>query len=389
MSEEKPNVPKLRFPGFADPWEQRKALHLASYSKGKGYSKDDLTESGTPVILYGRLYTKYESVIEEVDTFVDASNDGIYSHGDEVIVPASGETAEDIARASAVAQPGVLLGGDLNILRPNKSITSLFMALSLSNGTAQKELSKRAQGKSVVHVHNSDIQDVTISYPTIDEQTQIGAFFRSLDSLITLHQRKLDHLKEMKKGLLQKMFPKNGESIPELRFPGFTDPWEQRKFSDLFSYERPDAYIVNNDEYDDSNPTPVLTANKGFILGYTAETRTHEGPCVIFDDFTLDCKLVTFPFMVKSSAMKILHCHDGVDLTFAYERLCSAKIEALGHARHYISVVQNTESAIPSYEEQSAIGRVLSNLDTLITLHQRKLDHLKQMKKGLLQQMFV
>ena len=183
------SIPELRFPGFTDPWEQRKALHLASYSKGKGYSKDDLTESGTPVILYGRLYTKYESVIEEVDTFVDASNDGIYSHGDEVIVPASGETAEDIARASAVAQPGVLLGGDLNILRPNKSITSLFMALSLSNGTAQKELSKRAQGKSVVHVHNSDIQDVTISYPTIDEQTQIGAFFRSLDSLITLHQR--------------------------------------------------------------------------------------------------------------------------------------------------------------------------------------------------------
>ena len=196
----------LNSPLLSTTWEQRKALHLASYSKGKGYSKDDLTESGTPVILYGRLYTKYESVIEEVDTFVDASNDGIYSHGDEVIVPASGETAEDIARASAVAQPGVLLGGDLNILRPNKSITSLFMALSLSNGTAQKELSKRAQGKSVVHVHNSDIQDVTISYPTIDEQTQIGAFFRSLDSLITLHQRKLDHLKQMKKGLLQQMF---------------------------------------------------------------------------------------------------------------------------------------------------------------------------------------
>jgi len=157
-----------------------------------------------------------------------------------------------------------------------------------------------------------------------------------------------------------------------LNSPLLSTTWEQRKFSDLFSYERPDAYIVNNDEYDDSNPTPVLTANKGFILGYTAETRTHEGPCVIFDDFTLDCKLVTFPFMVKSSAMKILHCHDGVDLTFAYERLCSAKIEALGHARHYISVVQNTESAIPSYEEQSAIGRVLSNLDTLITLHQRE-----------------
>ena len=106
-----------------------------------------------------------------------------------MIVPASGETAEDIARASAVAQPGVLLGGDLNILRPNKSITSLFMALSLSSGTTQKELTKRAQGKSVVHIHNSDIQDVAISYPTIEEQIQIGAFFQQLDSLITLHQR--------------------------------------------------------------------------------------------------------------------------------------------------------------------------------------------------------
>ena len=259
MSEEKPNVPKLRFPGFADPWEQRKALHLASYSKGKGYSKDDLTESGTPVILYGRLYTKYESVIEEVDTFVDASNDGIYSHGDEVIVPASGETAEDIARASAVAQPGVLLGGDLNILRPNKSITSLFMALSLSNGTAQKELSKRAQGKSVVHVHNSDIQDVTISYPTIDEQTQIGAFFRSLDSLITLHQRKLDHLKEMKKGLLQKMFPKNGESIPELRFPGFADPWEQRKLGEIAHR------IIRKNGGNQSNLPLTISAQYGLV----------------------------------------------------------------------------------------------------------------------------
>ena len=186
---------------------------MASYSKGKGYSKDDLTESGTPVILYGRLYTKYESVIEEVDTFVDASNDGIYSHGDEVIVPASGETAEDIARASAVAQPGVLLGGDLNILRPNKSITSLFMALSLSNGTAQKELSKRAQGKSVVHVHNSDIQDVTISYPTIDEQTQIGAFFRSLDSLITLHQREETYVSETARRICRNCVIRAGSSF--------------------------------------------------------------------------------------------------------------------------------------------------------------------------------
>ena len=162
------------------------------------------------------------------------------------------------------------------------------------------------------------------------------------------------------------------KNIPRIRFEGFTDPWEQRKFSEIFSYERPDAYIVGNHEYGDSYQTPVLTANKGFILGYTNETRTHSGPCVIFDDFTLDCKLVTFSFMVKSSAMKILHPLDGIDLAFAYERLRSANIEILGHARHYINVVQNTEVAIPDYKEQKAVGKALNDLDSLIALHQRE-----------------
>ena len=415
MSEEKPNVPKLRFPGFADPWEQRKALHLASYSKGKGYSKDDLTESGTPVILYGRLYTKYESVIEEVDTFVDASNDGIYSHGDEVIVPASGETAEDIARASAVAQPGVLLGGDLNILRPNKSITSLFMALSLSNGTAQKELSKRAQGKSVVHVHNSDIQDVTISYPTIDEQTQIGAFFRSLDSLITLHQRKLDHLKEMKKGLLQKMFPKNGESIPELRFPGFADPWEQRKFSEIATLRRGLTY----------SPNDITDKNGG--------VRVLRSSNISGDQFELHDDDV----FVREDAVKIAPAEDGDILITAANgssnlvgkraRICnlpgktvhggftllastgdSYYLNAAMGAQWYrrflhmgvaggngalgnldMKALLDYELLTPSRNERKKIGSLFNRLDSLITLHQRKLDHLKQMKKGLLQQMFV
>ena len=415
MSEEKPNVPKLRFPGFADPWEQRKALHLASYSKGKGYSKDDLTESGTPVILYGRLYTKYESVIEEVDTFVDASNDGIYSHGDEVIVPASGETAEDIARASAVAQPGVLLGGDLNILRPNKSITSLFMALSLSNGTAQKELSKRAQGKSVVHVHNSDIQDVTISYPTIDEQTQIGAFFHSLDSLITLHQRKLDHLKEMKKGLLQKMFPKNGESIPELRFPGFTDPWEQRKFSEIATLRRGLTYSPN-DITDKNGGVRVLRSSN--ISGDQFEL--HDDDVFVREDAVkiapaedgdilitaangssnlvgkraricnLPGKTVHGGFMLLASTGDSYYLNAAMGAQW-YRRFLHMGVAggngALGNLD--MKALLDYELLTPSRNERKKIGSLFNRLDSLITLHQRKLDHLKQMKKGLLQQMFV
>ena len=187
-------------------WEQRKAIDIADYLKGNGYSKGDLTDAGTPIILYGRLYTKYQFAISEVDTFAVPRNGAVYSQGNEVIVPASGETAEDIARASAVEKSGVLLGGDLNILRPFDFINPLFLALAISNGEPQKELAKKAQGKSVVHIHNTDIQEVTIAYPSRTEQDRIVSVFCNLDHLITLHQQQCDDLKNLKKYMLQNMF---------------------------------------------------------------------------------------------------------------------------------------------------------------------------------------
>ena len=183
-------IVQLTPPFYTFSWEQRKAIDIADYSKGNGYSKGDLTDAGTPIILYGRLYTKYQFAISEVDTFAVPRNGAVYSQGNEVIVPASGETAEDIARASAVEKSGVLLGGDLNILRPFDFINPLFLALAISNGEPQKELAKKAQGKSVVHIHNTDIQEVTIVYPSRTEQDRIVSVFRQLDHLITLHQRK-------------------------------------------------------------------------------------------------------------------------------------------------------------------------------------------------------
>ena len=191
MEKNKRQVPRLRFPGFNDAWEQRKLGELAWFTKGNGYSKADLTEQGEPIILYGRLYTKYQTAINDVDTFVsNLSSFTIKSSGNEVIVPASGETAEDIARASAVIKQGVILGGDLNIVTPKSIINSVFLALMLSNGRQQKELAKRAQGKSVVHLRNSDLQEVSLLYPSLEEQTAIGNFFRQLDAAIASHQRK-------------------------------------------------------------------------------------------------------------------------------------------------------------------------------------------------------
>ena len=199
-------VPEIRFDEFTDDWEQRKLGEIAEFSKGSGYSKGDLVEYGTPIILYGRLYTNYETCISDVDTFVEAKVGSVYSKGGEVIVPASGETAEDIARAATVDKSGILLGGDLNIVMPNKDINSSFLAISISSGNPQRELAKKAQGKSVVHIHNEEIKNLVLPFPIKDEQNKIASYFCQLDNLITLHQHKCNELREIKKYMLKNMF---------------------------------------------------------------------------------------------------------------------------------------------------------------------------------------
>ncbi|HFK0901199.1 TPA: restriction endonuclease subunit S, partial [Listeria monocytogenes] len=227
------SVPIIRFKGFYEAWEQRKLEELAAFSKGSGYTKNDLVEKGMPLVLYGRLYTKYETIITEVNTFTKMKDKSVISKGNEVVVPSSGETAKDISRASVIGAEGFILGGDLNIIKPKRELNSIFLALTISNGEQQKEIIKRAQGKSVVHVYNTDLKQVKLSYPTFNEQEKIGSFFRQLDNAIALHQRKLDTLKRMKKGFLQQMFPNNEEEIPNVRFTDFDAMWEQRKLKSI------------------------------------------------------------------------------------------------------------------------------------------------------------
>ena len=239
--------PRCFLGSFDFSWEQRKAIDIADYSKGNGYSKGDLTDAGTPIILYGRLYTKYQFAISEVDTFAFPRNGAVYSQGNEVIVPASGETAEDIARASAVEKSGVLLGGDLNILRPFDFINPLFLALAISNGEPQKELAKKAQGKSVVHIHNTDIQEVTIAYPSRTEQDRIVSVFRQLDNLITLHQRKCANLCSP------------SQVVFSLLFVTSTFSWEQRKLGELVDR------VVRKNTNNESTLPLTISAQYGLV----------------------------------------------------------------------------------------------------------------------------
>ena len=389
--------PNIRFKGYSDDWEQRKAIDIADYSKGNGYSKGDLIDVGTPIILYGRLYTKYQFAISEVDTFAVPRNGAVYSQGNEVIVPASGETAEDIARASAVEKSGVLLGGDLNILRPFDFINPLFLALAISNGEPQKELAKKAQGKSVVHIHNTDIQEVTIAYPSRTEQDRIVSVFRQLDHLITLHQRKYDKLQTLKKAMLEKMFPKNGSSVPEIRFKGFTDAWEQRKLSEMcgtFEY----GLNVAAKEFDGKNKyiriTDIDDASREFLLSdlsspdicldgmskyllssgdiVFARTGASVGKTYIYRE---NDGIVYFAgFLIRA---KVNQDNDAEfvfqsTLSPSYEKYIRITSQRSGQPGVNAQEYGEYDLFAPSKEEQQRIGQFLRGIDNLITLHQRK-----------------
>ena len=413
MMAENKNIPEIRFAGFTDPWEQRKLAELVQFSKGTGYSKADLKEFGTPIILYGRLYTKYETVIVNVDTFADAKQGSVYSRGGEVIVPASGETAEDISIASVVEKSGVLLGGDLNIITPSADLDSAFLAISISNGKPHEDMAKMAQGKSVVHLHNTDLEKIDLAYPNHEEQTQISGFFRGIDNLITLHQRKYDRLKNVKKSMLEKMFPRDGANVPEIRFAGFTDAWEQRKFSDLVLIERGgsprpiDDYIT--DAPDGLNWVKIGDApEQGRYITKTAEKIKPEGLAKTRQVQPGDLILSNSMSFGKPYIMGINGCiHDGwllirdtqsrFDLKFLChmlgtdQMLDQYRMFAAGSTVNNLNkeLVGNTTVSLPSIEEQRVIGEYLESIDNLITLHQRKYEKLKQIKKSMLEKMFV
>ena len=378
-------------------WEQRKAIDIADYSKGNGYSKGDLTDAGTPIILYGRLYTKYQFAISEVDTFAFPQNGAVYSQGNEVIVPASGETAEDIARASAVEKSGVLLGGDLNILRPFDFINPLFLALAISNGEPQKELAKKAQGKSVVHIHNTDIQEVTIAYPSRTEQDRIVSVFRQLDNLITLHQRKCISFTG-----------RAGRLISTVNKKRITSSWEQRKFGEVF-----DCTVPNN-----TLSRAELSYDEGTVL------NVHYGDVLIKYDSVLDVQKDDIPRIphrcredfngallqdgdviiadtaedeTTGKACEIGNLQGSAIVSGLHTMVCRPRNRmALGYLGYYLnsnayhhqllplmqgikvlslsrSNIQKTSVSYPSaMKEQQLIASYFSQLDHLITLHQRK-----------------
>ena len=395
MKDNQAKYPQLRFKGFTDPWEERK---LSSISE-RVTRKNKNNESTLPLTISAQ-----DGLVDQNDFFNKqvASRDvtGYF-------LVKNGEFAYNKSYSNGYPWGAIkrLDKYDMGVLstlyivfRPTK-INSQFLVSYYDTTRWYREVSKNAaegaRNHGLLNIAPTDFFNTLLVVPKIvDEQQKIGSFFKQLDDTIALHQRKLAKLKELKQGYLQKLFPKNGSKFPQLRFAGFADAWEERKLGEVFNYEQPTKYIVKSTEYDDNFNTPVLTAGKSFLLGYTDEisgikNATVENPVVIFDDFTTGSHYVDFPFKIKSSAMKLLSLNDNSDnFYFMFNTLKNIKYVPQSHERHWISKFSSFGIYKPSQEEQQKIGSFFKQLDATIALHQRKLEKLQELKKGYLQKMF-
>ena len=375
------NVPHLRFPEFTEEWEETTLGKISEITKGSGISKDQLSEQGSPCILYGELYTKYKSeIIDEVYSRTELDSSSLVkSKANDVIIPCSGETAIDISTARCVPFNNILLGGDLNIIRL-KHDDGGFFAYQL-NGARKKDIARVAQGVSVVHLYGENLKHIRVYHPAIEEQKKITRLLSLIDERIATQNKIIEDLKKLKSAIRKRVF--------SLLKDEYTESFE---INQLLAYEQPSTYLVANDEYSkDITLIPVLTANKGFILGYTDEDFGvyQKGECIIFDDFTMDAKYVSFPFKVKSSAIKILTAKPCVNLRFMFEYLSYLELKSEEHKRHYISEIASLVIEIPSLKRQNEIAFLMTSLDNKLTLEENAKVRYENEKQYLLSQMFI
>ena len=356
----------------ANAWEQRKLGEMGeTYAGLSSKSKEDFGHGEAEFVPYMNVFTNPIADVAMTEAIEIDDRQAKVKNGD-VLFTTSSETPEEVGMSSVWLKNGsnTYLNSFCFGFRASESINSYYLAYMLRSSGVRRKIVFLAQGISRYNISKKKMMEIKVPMPISAEQRQLGEIFRQLDNLITLHQRKQTIKKRSKM-----------DEKRRVNYLMIANAWEQRKLREVFDYERPDTYIVKSDKYSDTYSTPVLTANKGFILGYTNEMQVCNKECIIFDDFTLDSKYVTFPFMVKSSALKILTAKIGYFLPFAYQLLQATNIEILGHARHYISVVQPTKVLIPSNDEQIRIGKCIQQIDNLITLHQRGLIKIQGDKK--------
>ena len=395
------NTPKIRFNGFTGDWEPSILGKLMNVTSVKRIHQSDWTNSGVRFLRARDIVSAYKN--EEPSDYLYISEEkyneysslsGKVKIGDLLV---TGVGTIGVPMLIKNENPVYFKDGNIIWFQNENKVDGDFLYYAFTANTIQNFI-KESAGTGTVGTYTIDGGKKTpiILPQKTDEQHKIGLYFGTLDDLITLQKREYEKLVSLKSSSLSKMFPKSDHKVPEVRFAGFTDDWEQRKLGDIFNYEQPQQYIVSSTEYDDSYDVPVLTAGKSFVLGYTNECNgiknaSPESPVIIFDDFTTSSHYVDFAFKIKSSAMKLLTLRNQSDnMHCAFNVLQNIGYVPVNHERHWISIFADFNVLMPrSSAEQEKIGSYFRSIDNLITMQQIRLQKLDQLKKSMLHNMFV
>jgi len=270
----------------------------------------------------------------------------------------------------------------LLVLEPNGSLDATYTTYAIND-----RVNFSIESTGVPQLTAPQVGKYAVAAPTtLPEQRAIATALSDVDALLNGLDRLIAKKRDLKQAAMQQLL------TGKTRLPGFEGEWEVKRISELLCYERPDRFIVKSSEYEETGSTPVLTANKSFILGYTYEDFGvyFNLPVIIFDDFTTDSKYVDFPFKVKSSAIKILKTSNlEVNLKFIFERMRLIKFPLGEHKRYYISEYQSIELLTPKLDEQTAITQVLSDMDAEIVALEQRRNKTKDIKQAMMQELLT
>ena len=376
------NVPHLRFPEFSGEWKKVRLGEICNMLCGYAFNGEDIVEQGSYLLMRGINITEgsirhsseldryYSGSIEKLDKYKLAV-------GDLVIGMDGSKVGRNSAIVSSYEDGSYLVQ---RVCRIKSSIGNNYILQFINNTKFHQYVDTVKTSSAIPHISLGDIQNFRISIPpTQDETDKIAKLFLLLDERIATQNKIIERLETLIKGIRNEIFWKLRKNV------GFN-----AIIGDVLDYEPPQLYIVEDTEYIDKG-TPVLTANKAFILGYTSETEGiyDKGDCIIFDDFTLDSKYVDFPFKVKSSAIKILTAENKELLRYTFEFLKYLDLSTSEHKRHYIAETQNQEFILPTTQIVRTIAHTFSILSLRMetAIKQRLL--FEKQKQYLLRQMFI
>ena len=381
-----PRCPEIRFKGFTDAWEQRKLGDIA-----------DIVGGGTPstsILEFWDGNIDWYAPAEISDQiYLDSSQRKIteqgYNHSSAKILPVGTvlfTSRAGIGKTAILRRKGCTNQGFQSIVPHNEKLDSYFIF------SRSEELKRYGEtvgaGSTFVEVSGKQMANLRLMVPqTLIEQETIGQYFANLDHLITLHQRKLEKLQNFKKSMLEKMFPKNGSRYPEIRFKGFTDAWEQRKLGEVLQ-TLPFKPFLKEPEPD--GKYEIIQQGNEPIIGFAnGEPCSNFQDIVIFGDHTLSLYKPEQPFFVATDGVRIVIGKQKAEGYYIFALLERYKPKSEGYKRYYGILTESVCCFTEDIQEQKQIGEYFANLDHLITLHQRKLEKLQNIKKSMLEKMFV